>query len=163
MGEAKEETIMANLIRRAPSEAAPNFWDPFRIMFELMGEPGHREGRPFEAAFVPSFEVFERKDGYVFKADLPGVKQEDLDITLTENRLTVTGKREAEERREGERFYAYERSYGSFTRTFTLPEGVDAEHVAAELKEGVLTLVVPKKPEVQPKKISVKANVVAKQ
>jgi len=155
---------MANLIRRAalPSEGAANFWDPFRIMFELMGEPG-RELRHVEPTFVPTFEVFERKDAYVFKADLPGIKQEDLDITLTEKRLTITGKREAEERREGERFYAYERSYGSFVRTFTLPEGVDGEHVAAELKDGVLTLVVPKKPEVQPRKIAVKPTVVVKQ
>ena len=151
---------MANLIRRA--NEAPAFWDPFRIMFELMNEPA-REGRPVEPSFHPTFEVFERKDGYVFKADLPGIKQEELDITLTEKRLTISGKREAEERTQGDKYYAYERSYGSFTRTFTLPEGVDAEHVAADLKDGVLTLVVPKKPEVQPKKISIKANVVAKQ
>jgi HSP20 family protein len=131
-------------------------------MFELMGDPAG-EARTAEATFHPSFEVFERKDGYVFKADLPGVKQDDLDITLTEKRLTITGKREAEERTQGDRYYAYERSYGSFTRTFTLPDGVDAEHVAADLKDGVLTLVIPKKPDIQPKKISVKANVVAKQ
>ena len=148
---------MANITRR-PSESAA-LWDPFRIMLEMMGEP-IRESRPFEAPFTPTFEVFERKDGYVFKGDLPGVKQEDLEITLTENRPTVAGKREAEERHEGERFYAYERSYGTFTRTFTLPEGVDSEHVAADLKDGVLTLVIPKKPEVQPKKIAIKATTV---
>src|SRR5215831_3398428 len=59
---------------------------------------------------------------------------------------------------EGERYYAYERNYGSFTRSFTLPDGVDAEHVQAELKDGVLTLVAPKKPEVQPKRIDVKGT-----
>jgi HSP20 family protein len=147
---------MANLIRRSTENQA--YWDPFRIMLEMFNDQGTRDARQVEQQFAPSFEVFERKDGYVFRADLPGVKQEDLDITLTENRLTVSGKREAEERKEGERFYAYERSFGSFTRSFTLPEGVDAEHVAAELKNGVLTLVVPKKPEVQPKKISIKAT-----
>ena len=131
-------------------------------MLEMMGEP-IRESRPHEAPFTPTFEVFERKDAYVFKGDLPGVKQEDLEITLTENRLTVAGKREAEERKEGERFYAYERTYGAFTRTFTLPEGVDSEHVAADLKDGVLSLVIPKKPEVLPKKITVKATVTPKQ
>jgi len=151
---------MANLIRRSTENQA--YWDPFRIMLEMFDQ-GAREARHVEQLFSPSFEVFERKDGYVFKADLPGVKQEDLDITLNANRLTVSGKREAEERKEGERFYAYERSFGSFTRSFTLPEGVDAEHVAAELKNGVLTLVVPKKPEVQPKKISIKASTEVKQ
>jgi HSP20 family protein len=67
--------------------------------------------------------------------------------------LTVSGKREEEKREEGERFYAYERRHGSFTRSFTLPEGVDVEHINAELKEGVLSLTVPKRPEVQPKRI----------
>jgi HSP20 family protein len=146
---------MANIIRRRTTEPA-TVWDPFRIMLEMFGEPGAREafaGQP--AAFTPEFEVLERKDSYVFKADLPGVKQEDLDVQLTENRLTISGKREAEERKEGERWYAYERQYGTFTRSFSLPEGVDGEHVRAELKDGVLTLVVPKKPEVQPRKIQI--------
>jgi HSP20 family protein len=111
---------------------------------------GQDEGR-----FVPSFEVKENKDSYLFKADLPGVKEEDLDISLVSHRLTISGKREAEKREEGETWYAYEREYGSFTRSFTLPEGVDPEHVRAELKNGVLHLVIPKKPEVQPRKIQV--------
>ncbi len=147
---------MANIIRRAPAEAA-HVWDPFRMMLELIGE--HQAGselRTSYASFVPTFEVLERQDAYVFKGDLPGVKLEELDITLTQNRLTISGKREAEECKEGERFYAIERSYGSFTRSFTLPDGVDAESVQAELKDGVLLLVMPKKPEVLPKKISVR-------
>jgi HSP20 family protein len=166
-GEAKEILNMANLVRRSPyvsgsgSEAA--FWDPFRIMFELAGEHARDGGAAPVASFHPTFEVYERKDGYVFKADLPGIKQEDLEITLTEKRLSISGKREAEERIEGDKFYAYERSYGSFTRTFSLPDGVDADHVVADLKDGVLSLVVPKRPEVQPKKINIKTNVVAKQ
>ncbi|HYG68700.1 MAG TPA: Hsp20/alpha crystallin family protein, partial [Anaeromyxobacteraceae bacterium] len=106
--------------------------------------------------FVPSFEVKETKDAYVFKADLPGIREEDLDINLTGNRLTVSGKREEEKRSEEERYYAYERSYGSFSRSFTLPEGVDAEHVDAELRDGVLTVRIAKRPEVQPKRIEVK-------
>jgi HSP20 family protein len=145
---------MANIIRRRTE--TPNVWDPFRIMLEMFGEggrEGYAAGAP--ATFAPKFDVFERKDAYVFTADLPGVKEDDLDITLTENRLMVSGKREAEERKEGERFYAYEREFGAFTRTFSLPEGVDAEHVKADFKDGVLTLVVPKRPEVQPKKITV--------
>jgi HSP20 family protein len=146
---------MSNLIRRRPEAAG--VWDPFRIMFEMLGEPGRESAffTPTQNGFIPAFEVYERKDGYVFKGDLPGVKQEDLDISLTENRLTVSGKRESEERKEGERFYAAERIYGQFTRTFSLPEGVDGEHVKAELKDGVLTLVIPKRPEVQPRKIQI--------
>jgi HSP20 family protein len=136
-------------------------WDPFEMMQDLMRwdpflEVSHGLGNLSPAAFVPSFEVKERKDAYVFRADLPGVKEEDLEISLTGNRLTVSGHRQQEQREEGERYYAYERTYGMFSRSFTLPEGIDHEHVNADMKSGVLTLVVPKKPEVQPKRITLK-------
>jgi HSP20 family protein len=101
-------------------------------------------------------EVKETKDSYIFKADLPGIKEDGLDISLTGNRLTISGQRREEKKDEGDRHYVYERSFGSFSRSFTLPEGIDADHVQAELKDGVLNVVVPKKPEVQPKRILVK-------
>ena len=107
------------------------------------------------ATFVPAFEVKETKGAYVFRADLPGVEEKDLEVTLTGEQLVVSGKREAEARQEGERFFAYERSFGAFRRIFTLPEGVDGENVKAELRNGVLTLTVPKRPEVQPRQIKV--------
>jgi HSP20 family protein len=151
---------MANLIRRSESGALEpaRVWDPFEMMRDLMHWDPFRElgavsGRTLE--FAPTFEVKETKDGYLFKADLPGVKEKDLEISLTANRLTVSGRREEEERREGERYYTYERSYGAFSRSFTLPEGVDADSVHAELKEGVLTLNISKKPEVKPRKIEI--------
>jgi HSP20 family protein len=138
-------------------------WDPFRMMRDLLRWDPFSEMTPFAGidrgiAFAPQFEVKETQDAYVFKADLPGVKESDLDISVTGNRLSVSGRREAEERHEGETYYAYERSYGSFTRAFTLPDGVDADHVNAELRDGVLALRVPKKPEAQPKKIELKGG-----
>jgi HSP20 family protein len=152
---------MANLIRKGSSgsPAPSRGWDPFEMMRDLMrwdpfGELGTAGGR--EGAFAPSFEVKETKDAYVFKADLPGIRESDLEINLTANRLTVSGKREEEQREEDERYYAYERSYGTFSRSFTLPEGVDPDHAAADLSNGVLTISLPKKPEVKPKKIEVK-------
>lgn len=123
-------------------------WDPFRDM----------EFPEIQSAYLPSFDIKETSKGYVFIADLPGVKQEDLDINLTGNRLTITGRRESEERKEGENFFATERSFGNFSRTFSLPEGVDGTGVVAELKNGVLTLTVPKVPEVQPKRIQIQAS-----
>ena len=153
---------MANLIRRneQPQQQIIPTWEPLRIMRELMGWDPFGEMLPSwnrEAMeFAPRFEVKETKDAYVFKADLPGVEEKDLDITLTGNRLTVAGKREEEKREEGDTYYAFERSYGTFTRAFTLPEGADLEHVDAELKSGVLTISLAKKPEHQPKKISLK-------
>lgn len=137
-------------------------WDPFRTMRELLRWEPFGEMAPRwlgeEVGFNAAFEVKETKEAFVFKADLPGIKSEDLDVKLTQNRLTVTGKREAERSEKGDTFYMFERSYGSFTRSFTLPEGVDAEKVDADLKDGVLTVTVPKKPEVQPKQINVKSK-----
>lgn len=125
-------------------------WDPFEAMTQLLG--GSRGAVP---SFVPAFEVKETRDAFIFKADLPGVQEKDLDIALTGDRLVVSGKRESEQREENERYFAFERSFGAFSRAFTLPEGVDANHIAADLKDGVLHLTLPKLPEVQPKRIKV--------
>ena len=125
-------------------------WDPFREMEPMVQRS--------DATFSPAFEVKETKEGFLFKADLPGVKEQDVDITLTGNRLQISGKREAERQEQSDTFYMYERNYGSFTRAFTLPEDVDSRSVHAELRDGVLTLHVPRKPEAQPKKIALKQD-----
>jgi len=143
-----------------PSRYSSRDWDPFRAMRNLMRWEPFAELAPSfsaleNAAFSPDFEVKETKDAFLFRADVPGVKDADLDIKLTQNRLSVSGKRESEKTEKGDTFYATERSYGSFTRSFTLPDGVDADHIKAELKDGVLSLSLPKKPEVRPKKIDV--------
>ncbi|GLH70477.1 hypothetical protein GETHPA_20100 [Geothrix rubra] len=131
--------------------------EPFRLMRDFLRWDPLRDydlGAP-ASAFMPSFDVKEGPDAYQFKADLPGILEADLEISLESNRLTVAGKRESEAVKEGERWHLAERSNGSFSRTFTLPEDVDSEKVVAELRNGVLTLMVPKRPEVRPKKISV--------
>ena len=143
------------------SNAMGNF-DPFRTMRELMRfDPFAEMGTISNwqsIQFNPDFEVKETREGYQFRADLPGIKEKDLEISMTGNRLTVSGHREAEKRDESDRYYLYERSYGSFTRSFTLPDGVDNTKVAADLKDGVLTMLVPRRPETQPRKINVRAN-----
>lgn len=152
-------------IKKSPAEpaplATPMAWEPARLMRRLLDWDPFREMTPFTetfpvaASFLPSFDVKETKEAYVFKADVPGVKENELEVTLTGNRLTISGKREAEKEEQSDRFYTYERSFGSFSRAFTLPDGVDAERVLAELKEGVLTVSLPKKPEMQAKKIAI--------
>jgi HSP20 family protein len=147
------------IVRRG--ERAPGFleWDPFRMMRQLVRFDPFAEleqlAAPESRVFTPAFDVKETKDAYIFQADLPGVREQDLEISLTGNRLTISGKREEEERREEERYFSYERSYGAFTRSFTLPEGADPDRVAADLRNGELFLTVPKRPEVQAKKIAV--------
>jgi HSP20 family protein len=91
----------------------------------------------------------------VFKADLPGVKESDLEISLTGNQLRISGHRGEERVEESDRSHVTERTYGGFLRSFTLPEGCDPDHAHADLKDGVLTLTMPKKPEVQPRKITI--------
>jgi HSP20 family protein len=154
---------MANLMRREGREPSrsttPEYrWDPFRVMDALFRfDPfrGEWGGLTQGAEFMPRFDVKETKDAYVIKADLPGVKEDDLNVSVNGSMLTISGKREEEHRDEGDRYYAIERGYGEFARSFTLPDGVDADNVSAELKNGELTLRLPKKPEAQPKKITI--------
>ena len=122
-------------------------WDPFREMTPYLGED--------RIAFEPAFEVKETGDAYVFKADVPGLEPADLEVSLTGNRLTVGGKREAEKEEKGDTYYTYERSYGSFTRSFTLPEDINGAAIQANLEKGVLSISVPKKPESIAKKIPI--------
>jgi HSP20 family protein len=163
---------MANIIRRneregrevqtrgrGPFEALrAGSLDPFRVMGELLRwDPFsdlERWGGLQPGAFVPAVDVRETSDAFVFRADLPGVKEDDVDISLTGNRLVLSGRREEETREEDDRSHSYEISYGSFTRAFTLPEGTDPDKVRAEMKDGVLHITVPKRPEIQPRRIA---------
>ena len=138
-------------------------YEPFRAMRELLRWDPFKEMTPMWPAelageFAPAFEVTENDDAFLFKADVPGVKENDLDLAVTGNRLSVSGSRTEEKEEKNATYYAAERKYGSFTRSYTLPEGVDLEHIHADLKGGVLTVVVPKLPALQPKKITVKAS-----
>ena len=152
---------MTNLIRRnhdsrgiATNGTSPN-WDAFRVMDALLGwEPREGARAAYESTFSPSFDVEELKEAYLLKGDLPGLTEADVDVTVMGNALTISGKREAEQEREGLRYYAIERGYGGFSRTFSLPDGANLDDLSANLKNGVLTLHIPKRPEVQPRKIS---------
>jgi HSP20 family protein len=147
------------LARPAREWLPRSFFEPMRQLRDLFRFDAFAEmlpmGRERELVFAPDFDVKETPDAILFRADLPGVEEKDLEVTATGNRLTVSGKREAEEEQKGETWYACERSYGAFTRSFTLPEGCDVEHVSASLDKGVLSLHVPKTAEAQPKKIPI--------
>lgn len=153
---------MSNLsIRNEQQPTAPERFDPFQTMRELLRFDPFTDlyrfgGERLASTFNPSFDVRETADAIVLTADMPGVKEGDLDIQLTNNRLTITGKRESEQEVKGETYYRAERSWGSFARTFTLPTEIDANKVSADLKNGVLTVQLPRLAAVQPKKISVK-------
>lgn len=129
--------------------------DPYSLARELLGWDPFFGGRQ-ASAFAPTFEVKETAEAFVIKADVPGVDENHLDINVHHGVLSVVGHRDAEERKEGETFALYERQYGSFTRSFALPETADGERIDAKLASGVLTLSIPKKAEAKPRKIELK-------
>ncbi len=146
----KKAPLRWSPIRWRPLRWMRGIWDPFVRMAPLLKREPLR--------FLPDFEIKETKDAYLFKADVPGVKPADLDIAVWGDCLRVSGKREEEKEEKTDSYYACERSYGSFTRSFTLPEGADANAVKADLSDGVLTLSIAKKAGVAPKKIAIKTH-----
>jgi HSP20 family protein len=129
--------------------------DPYSLARDLFGWDPFFGGRQ-ASAFAPTFEVKETAEAFLIKADLPGVEDKNLDVNLHNGVLTVAGHRDSEDRKEGETFALYERQYGSFTRSFALPDLADGEHIDAKLEHGVLTLSIPKKAEAKPRKIAIK-------
>lgn len=129
--------------------------DPYSLARELLGWDPFFGGRP-ASAFAPAFEVKETNEAFVVKADLPGVADNDLDVAVHNGVLTVSGSRQSDERQDGDTYALYERQYGSFTRSFALPDMADGERIDAKLDSGVLTLVIGKKAEAKPRKIAIK-------
>jgi len=110
---------------------------------------------PNRNEFSPAVDVYEEKEAIVVRAEVPGVKREEIDVSLDGNILTLKGQRKFEKEDEGKRFHRVEREYGAFVRQFQLPNTVDAEKIEAKLADGVLTLRVPKKDVVKARKINV--------
>ncbi len=124
-------------------------WDPFAEMLPLPSFVSQLE------TFTPNFDVKETKESFVFSADLPGLEPKDVDVQITDNRLTISGKREREKEETSDTTYRCERSFGAFSRSFTLPTGCDSSKVRAELSKGVLQVSVPRLPQAKPKQIPV--------
>ncbi len=152
---------MANLIVRTPktAEIAPplDFSDPMELFRDWLRKPLVNQFAPLlaDTGFAPAFEVRESPGGYTIKADVPGVLEKDIEVMLNGLRLVVNGKRMQEKMEEHETFFTCERAFGSFTRSFMLPDGIDPNGVHAELKDGVLLIGIPKVPQAKPKKIVV--------
>ncbi len=106
--------------------------------------------------WVPPVDIYETKDGsLVVKAELPGLKREDIDVTVEDNILTIRGERRQEHEDRSGRVHRMERTYGEFSRSFTLPAEVDTEQIRAEYRDGTLTVTLPRRPEARPRQIPV--------
>jgi HSP20 family protein len=130
--------------------------DPFQglRLFEdavtrLMSEPS--AGRPWS----PAVDIVETEDALTLKADVPGVNINDIDIRVENNTLTLTGNRKFEKNEKIKGYHRIERSYGEFVRSFALPNTVDTEKVAADYKDGVLTISLPRKESAKPRQVKV--------
>lgn len=139
-------------------------WNPWSDLETLQGEinrlfdtTAERTTKPSRAVpvFTPSVDIFEEADRFVLKFDLPEVKVQDVEIHVENQSLQVKGERKLERDDSRNGYHRIERSYGAFSRAFTLPTNVDAEKIVATAKDGVLRLELPKKAEAQPRKIAI--------
>lgn len=141
-------------------------WDPFREVATLQNrlnslfqDYNRGEGEMVSTAgFVPPVDVYEDERQIVLKLEVPGMKQEDLDIQLESNNLTVRGERKFEKEEKEENFHRIERRYGTFYRAFTIPNTVDPNSVKADYDAGVLRIQLEKRPEAKPKQIKVQVG-----
>jgi len=109
-------------------------------------------------AWAPALDVREDKDNFIIRAELPGLKREEIDVLLQDGALVISGERKFEKAEESTEVHRQERYYGKFQRALTLPEPVAADKVKADYKDGVLTVTLPKTEEAKPKKIDVSVN-----
>jgi HSP20 family protein len=128
------------------------------VFNDILGRGWGSEEGLATGAWIPQVDVFETADSIVLKADLPEVKKSDVDISIQNNTLTLKGERKMERESKENQVYRMERSYGTFSRSFSLPPTVDSERAEAEFADGVLTLTLPKREESKPKQIKVKVN-----
>lgn len=110
------------------------------------------------AQWAPLVDISEDANEYLVKAELPEVKKEDVKVNVENGQLTISGERKSEKEEKGKKFHRVERSYGSFLRTFTLPEAVSNDKVTAEFKDGLLIVHLPKDEKARPKAIEVKVQ-----
>jgi HSP20 family protein len=140
-------------------------WDPFRDLMGIQGELNRLFGRQFgsvdedtRGTWAPSMDVYEDKEHFVISMELPGIEPADVDISVEDGVLRVTGERKFYREHSEDNFHRVERRFGQFTRTLSLPPTADAERINASFDAGVLTLDVPKKEEAKPRRIEIQAS-----
>ncbi len=143
-------------------------WEPVRELTSLQSEMNRLFNTFFDTPtpgngtsarrWIPAMDLVETDEHFVLKADLPGLSEEDVSIEVEENVLTISGERKAEHEDKREGFVRVERSYGSFRRSLTLPEGIDPEGVSASFENGVLEVRIPKPEQRKPRKVAIQVG-----
>lgn len=142
-------------------------WDPFRDLMSIQGELNRLFGRTFSSdldesnargAWVPVLDVYETPEKFTLIAELPGMRAGDVDVTVEDNVLRLSGERKFYSEVNEESFHRVERRFGTFQRRITVPRQCDSSRIEASIDNGVLTIEIPKVEEAKPKKIEVKAT-----
>ena len=148
---------MSTITRLDPFRGLTSLQDQVNRLFEGTFAQG-RTGESDLASWAPAVDIYEGQDELVAQVDLPGVQEKDIDIRLENNTLTIRGERKFEKSVNEDNYLRVERAYGSFTRTFSLPNTVNAEGIHADYKQGVLTVHMPKREESKPKQVKINVS-----
>ncbi len=111
-----------------------------------------------ETSWMPTVDISETENGFEIRAELPGVSEKDVNVSVTDNLLTIKGEKHQEEETDGKDYHRLERRYGSFQRSFTLPRHIETDAIKAEFKDGVLTLGIPKAAAAKPTEVPITVN-----
>lgn len=141
-------------------------WDPFRdiimlrdkmnrLFEDLVSSPKFEETDLIQSTWSPAVDIYETENELVLTAELPGVEEKDVEIKVEDNTLSLKGERKFEKETREENYHRIERAYGSFYRSFSLPNYVDQDKISAEYENGLLKIHMPKKPEVKPRKVKI--------
>ncbi len=156
---AKKES--RELVKTEPTMRFPVSWDMDKWFEDFFRRPFPSAMPRFsieEVEFSPAIDIYEEENDVVLKAELPGMKKEDIDISLTDDTITISGEKRAEHKTERKNFYRYESSYGSFCRTMSLPSDIRQDKVKAEFKDGVLEVRMPKTEDAKKKQVKIKID-----
>jgi len=151
----KEDLAMTVLTRWEPFREFSTLQDRMNRLFRESYNDAGRDESLTTSSFAPAVDVYEDEHKVTLKIEVPGIDEKDIDVRVENNTLTVHGERKIEKEEKEENYRRVERQYGSFTRTFTLPQTVDTEKVSATYDKGVLKIALPKKAEAKPKQIKV--------
>jgi HSP20 family protein len=146
-----------NIVKYDPFGDLRTLQDEMNRLFSGTFSRGSQD-EVLRGAWSPSVDIFENKNEIVLEAELPGMSAEDVSVSIENNVLTLHGERRFEKKDEGDNFHRVERSYGSFTRSFTLPPTVSSENANAEFNNGVLRLTLAKREDAKPRRIEIKAT-----
>ncbi len=146
-----------DLVRWEPRRGlSKSFFDDF---FDMIESPGRSRRNWVDGGlWAPAVDLIDKKDKLFAKVELPGIEKKDVKLSINDSNLTIQGEMKKDEETKDDNYYYRERAYGTYSRTISLPTEVDKENIKAKFKNGILEITMPKKPEVQPKEITIEAE-----